>query len=88
VLQREIDEAAGSHLVEVRFEDTTDGKNLIRAVVRGPNPPSAEQVAAMAAKLPAHPKGHPLELRIRFIQTMIISRDGELLKDSKFRVIE
>jgi uncharacterized hydrophobic protein (TIGR00271 family) len=88
VLQREIDEAAGSHLVEVRFEDTTDGKNLIRAVVRGPNPPSAEQVAAMEAKLPAHPKGYPLELRIRFIQTMIISRDGQLLKDSKFRVIE
>jgi uncharacterized hydrophobic protein (TIGR00271 family) len=88
VLQREIDEAAGSHLVEVRFEDTTDGKNLIRAVVRGPNPPSAEQVAAMEAKLPVHPKGHPLELRIRFIQTMIISRDGQLLKDSKFRVIE
>jgi hypothetical protein len=61
---------------------------IIRAVVRGPNPPSTEQVAAMEAKLPAHPKGYPLELRIRFIQTMIIGRDGQLLKDATFRVIE
>lgn len=87
-LQREIDETAGSHFVEVRFEDTDDGKSLIRAVVRGPNPPSAEQVAAMEATLPPHPKGYAPELRIRFIQTMIINRDGPLFKDSKFRVIE
>jgi uncharacterized hydrophobic protein (TIGR00271 family) len=87
-LREKIDASPGSHLVEVRFEDMGDGKSLIRAVVRGPSPPSAEQVAAMEATLPPHPKGYATELRIRFIQTMIINRDGPLLKDSKFRVIE
>lgn len=87
-LGTEIDASPGSHLVEVRFEDTVDGKSLVRAVVRGPQPPSAGQVAAMEAKLPRHPKGYPLELRIRFVQTMIINRDGVLLRDSAFRVKE
>jgi hypothetical protein len=53
-LQREIDGSPGSHLVEVRFEDTLDRRGIVRAAVRGPNPPSAAQVAAMEAKLLAH----------------------------------
>jgi uncharacterized hydrophobic protein (TIGR00271 family) len=87
-LQREIDDSPGSHLVEVRFEDTSDRRGIVRAVVRGPNPPSAAQIVAMEAKLPDHPKGYPLELRLRFVQTLIINRDGPLLKDSAFRVGE
>lgn len=87
-LRREIDGSPGSHLVEVRFEETSEGKSLVRAVVRGPSPPSGGQIAAMEAKLPAHPGGYPVELRVRFVQTMIINRDGQLLKDDRFRMRE
>jgi hypothetical protein len=75
-LQKEIKSSLGSHLVEVRFDKTVPGKNIVRAVVRGPHPPSAAQVLALEAKLPIPPERKIVELRIRFVQTAIINRDG------------
>jgi hypothetical protein len=40
----------GSHLVEVRFDQKVPGTTIIRAVMRGPQPPSAAQVAALEAQ--------------------------------------
>lgn len=87
-LLKEIDSSAGSHLVEVRFEESSTGKNIVRAVVRGPNPPTADQVATLESKLPVTPKGQPIELRIRFIRTIIMTKEGQVLNDSEFRIEE
>jgi uncharacterized hydrophobic protein (TIGR00271 family) len=87
-LRQIIDKSAGSYLADVRFETvsgkTTRGTTLVRAVVRGPLPPSASQVAAMEAQLPSAPDGTAIELRIRFVETIIINRTGQLYKDSRF----
>jgi len=87
ILQQEIGASAGSHLVEVRFETTAD-TTIVRAVVRGPASPSATQVAAMEAKLPSPPDGTRIELRVRFVQLMVINRDGQLFTDVDFDTSE
>ena len=86
-LQQGINSSLGSHLVVVQFE-TIPGTTIVRAVVRGPNPPSAAQVAAMETKLPSPPDGTEVELRIRFVQTEIINRDGPLYEDNGFGTSE
>lgn len=87
-LQQIIDKSAGSHLSEVRFEavtgKTTPRTTIVRAVVRGPLSPSASQVAAMEAQLPSPPDGSVIELRIRFLETSVINRNGQLYKDTRF----
>ncbi|MBV5316278.1 MAG: DUF389 domain-containing protein [Desulfobulbaceae bacterium] len=87
-LFKEIDSSVGNHLVEVRFEETVKDKNIIRAVVRGPNPPTGAQVATLESKLPATPKGKSAELRIRFVPTIIITKEGQVLKDADFTLGE
>jgi uncharacterized hydrophobic protein (TIGR00271 family) len=85
-----IDHSTGSHLAEVRFDTVPGsagrGTTIVRAVVRGPVPPSASQVAAMESQLPTAPDGTALELRVRFVETTVINRDGRLYKDAGFRV--
>jgi uncharacterized hydrophobic protein (TIGR00271 family) len=83
ILAKEISSSPGSYLTEVRFE-TTSNTTIVRAVMRGPNPPSAEQVGIMENRLPAPPDGTRIELRIRFIQATIINRNGLLYSDVKF----
>jgi uncharacterized hydrophobic protein (TIGR00271 family) len=87
-LQKEIKDSVGSHLVEVRFDETVPGKNIVRAVVRGPHSPSAAQVAALEAKLPIPPERTIVELRIRFVKTTIISKEGLLYDDFEFGAAE
>lgn len=82
-LKQEINSSLGSHLVGVRFAKVP-GKTIVRAVVRGPNPPSATQVAAMEDQLPSSPDGTRVTLRIRFVQLTIINRDGLLHSDVEF----
>jgi uncharacterized hydrophobic protein (TIGR00271 family) len=86
-LQQEINRSLGSHLVEVQFE-TLPGTTIVRAVVRGPNPPSGAQVAALEALLPSPPDGTQGELRVRFVQTEIINRDGPLHENNAFGTSE
>lgn len=87
-LRQIIGKSEGSYLADVRFETvpgkTTQGTTIVRAVVRGPLPPSAPQVAAMEAQLPSDPDGTAIELRIRFVATSIINRNGQLYQDTKF----
>jgi len=82
-LQQKISSSLGSHLVGVRFAKVP-GETIVRAVVRGPAPPSATQVAAMEDQLPSSPDGTRVTLRIRFVQVMIIDRDGLLHSDVEF----
>ena len=87
-LQEVIKDSVGSHLVAVQFDETVPGKNIVRAVVRGPNPPSPAQVAELEAKIPIPPDRKTVELRIRFVQTMIINKDGPLYWDVEFGTSE
>lgn len=87
-LRKEIESSAGSHLVEVRFEENAAGDTIVRAVIRGPNPPSASQVATLESKLPAAPRGKSVELRIRFIHTIILTKKGPMLEDAEFTIQE
>lgn len=82
-LQQEINSSLGSHVSGIRFEKVP-GKTIVRAVVRGPNPPSAKQVAAMEDQLPSPPDGTSVTLRIRYVEVMIIDRDGLLHSDIEF----
>lgn len=60
------------------------GTTVVRTVVRGPQPPLPAQIAAMEAGLPSPPDGTALDLRIRFVKTLIVNREGPLFEDSKF----
>ncbi|MBK6598728.1 MAG: TIGR00341 family protein [Proteobacteria bacterium] len=82
-LEQEINSSLGSHVTGIRIEKVP-GTTIVRAVVRGPNPPSATQVAALEDKLPSSPDGTTVTLRIRFVQVMIIDRDGPLHSDIAF----
>jgi uncharacterized hydrophobic protein (TIGR00271 family) len=91
-LGRAIDSSPGSHLAEVRFETVLTGKapgtTIVRAVMRGPSPPSATQIAEMEAQLPPAPKGTAIELRIRFVKISIFNRNGPLNEDVQFGIAE
>jgi uncharacterized hydrophobic protein (TIGR00271 family) len=82
-LQQGVNASLGSHLVGVRFEKVS-GKTIVRAVVRGPNPPSGTQVAALENDLPSPPDGTSVALRIRFVELVIIDRDGRRDTDVLF----
>ena len=49
----------------------------MRAVVRGPKPPTAETVAAAEAELPLPPDGSTTDLRVRFVETVILTPHGQ-----------
>jgi uncharacterized hydrophobic protein (TIGR00271 family) len=70
------------HLVEARFQ-RADDLTIVRAVVRGASVPTAEQIAAVEAKLPRPADGSDVELRVRFVEALIINRDGKLVEDQE-----
>ncbi|MEA5391285.1 DUF389 domain-containing protein [Cyanobium gracile UHCC 0139] len=82
-LEQDINASSGSQLVAVRFE-RNPGQTIVRAVVRGPNPPTAAQVAAMEDRAPPAPNGSRVSLRIRFVPLVIIGRDGPINADLDF----
>jgi uncharacterized hydrophobic protein (TIGR00271 family) len=77
-LQKELLKYPGSYLASVR---TTDGPNIsvVRAIIRGPNVFTPEQVAQFEATLPLSPKGLKSELRLRFVHVDVISAKGVIL---------
>jgi hypothetical protein len=82
-LRAEIGTKVGYHLAEVRFE-TAKPSTIVRAVIRGPHPPTAQEVASLEKKLPKPPDGTNMELRVRFVETATINRDGPLFTDGEF----
>lgn len=83
-----IDGHPGSHLAEVRFETNpgkeSPGVTIVRAVMRGPSPPAPAQVEQMEKMLPNPPDNTSIELRIRFVETRTISKDGLVYKEKVF----
>lgn len=80
-LQSHVEAVPGNHLVEVRVEPAATGTNIIRAVVRGPVPPGAEEVARLEGLLPLEHPGRPNALRIRFVHTTVVDRNGVVYRD-------
>ncbi len=81
-LQQELKQYPGAHLAEVRFG--ADGeKTIVRAVVRGPQPFSPEQVGVMEAKLPSPPNETLRELRLRYVHTTVVNRNGQLFSSEE-----
>jgi hypothetical protein len=75
VLGDRFGDPSGFHLVEVRIARQAD-QTIVRAVVRGPKAPSAEEVAAIQATLPLPPDGSALRLRVRFVEIAIVTPQG------------
>jgi hypothetical protein len=75
VLGDHFGDPSGSHLVDVRIARKVD-TTIVRAVVRGPKAPSAEEVAAIEATLPLPPDGSALRLRVRFVEIAIVTPQG------------
>lgn len=82
-LRKEIESTPGSHLAQVRFQ-RENGNTIIRAVVRASNAPTPSFVSDLERTLPQPPNGTKNELRIRFVETTIINRNGSLFSDVEF----
>ena len=74
-LTRHFDALPGFHLVDFRLAREA-GATVVRAVVRGPEVPSAAQVASAQSELPPPPDGSALKLRVRFIDVVIMTPQG------------
>jgi uncharacterized hydrophobic protein (TIGR00271 family) len=80
VLRETINRSPGNYLVDVRF-DTVGKDSAVLAVVRGPRPPTPQEIAALESRLPRSPHGTQTELR--FVETLIIDREGEVTEAGK-----
>jgi hypothetical protein len=76
-----ISKTPGSHLADVQLE-RGEKVTVVRAVMRGPRQPSAQEVATLASALPPDPERSKLELRVRFIQTVTVTPQGILFEDT------
>jgi uncharacterized hydrophobic protein (TIGR00271 family) len=82
MLQQLAGRTDNDRLVETRFQ-RTEGSTIVRAVVRGTGMPTADQIAAIEAKLPRPPDGSDVELRVRFVETVTMNRDGIMVSDQE-----
>jgi len=78
VLRRNFPDVFGFQLVEVRLAKD-GGATIVRAVLRGPKTPTAEAVAAAQAELPLLPDGPTARLRVRFVETVIMTPHGQAM---------
>ena len=79
-LRHRFADLSGFHVLEVRLARESGG-TVLRAVVRGPNTPSAAQVATAQPTLPSPPNGSAVRLRVRFVETDIVTRLGPATED-------
>lgn len=80
VLRQHFSAISGYYLVDIRLAREVD-TTVVRAVIRGPKAPSAADVAAAQAELPPPPGGSKLKLRIRFVETVIVTPQGPAVDD-------
>lgn len=79
-LRQHLSGVSGFNLAGVHVAREADG-TIVRAVIRGPRAPSSEEVAAAQAVLPQPPDGWALRLRVRFVETVIVTPHGLLPDD-------
>ena len=76
-LKADLIQYPGAYLADVRLSRTNNGI-VARALVRGPVPFTSQQVAKMESTLPSQPGQLPLELRVRYVQTTVMTGKGPL----------
>jgi uncharacterized hydrophobic protein (TIGR00271 family) len=81
-LRRYFDRMPGFQVGDLQLAREADA-TVVRAVVRGPKVPSAEEVAAARSDLPPPPDGSVLKLRVRFIEVVIMTPHGPVAGDDK-----
>jgi uncharacterized hydrophobic protein (TIGR00271 family) len=79
LLTEQIEETPGNFLSQVSYNKEAD-KLIIRAVVEGLVLPDSNRVGLMQSKIPVNYLGLPNELRIRFIKTEVMTREGRIYK--------
>ena len=77
VLMSETGAHKGAYLADVRFR-RDNGRNIVEAVYRTPEPFTPQEVGAIEQKLPLKPGPQGLQLRIRSIPVAVASKDGYL----------
>lgn len=82
ILRQEIDSQPGYHIAEIRFDNASDGKTTVYAVVRGPKIISPEQAAKLESWLPPSPSEKEVKLQIRFVQAVTVTPEGILLDNT------
>jgi uncharacterized hydrophobic protein (TIGR00271 family) len=81
IIAKDIQNFPGAGLADVQF--THDSTNtIVRAIVRGPKEMTPAEVKKMEGDLPAPPFNNTLELRVRFVPTTVITKDGILYTDN------
>jgi uncharacterized hydrophobic protein (TIGR00271 family) len=83
-INRELVAYPGTFVNEIRIaHKEVPGKTIVRAVLRGPQGLSAQQVGALEDQLPRPSDGTHVELRIRGILTTVMTRNGPLFSASE-----
>jgi uncharacterized hydrophobic protein (TIGR00271 family) len=80
VLRQRFNEISGFRVVDVSLAKQR-GATIVRAVIRGPKVPSPEIVATAQSDLPTAPDGSTLRLRVRFVETVIVTPQGPGVDD-------
>lgn len=84
VLKSELNNFPGSYLAETRYErEKTGHKTIIRAVVRGPQDLTAEQVGKLEDGLPKPADGSQIELFLRQVHASVMTRKGQLFSSEE-----
>lgn len=82
ILAKDIQNFPGAGLADVQF--THDKTNtIVRAIVRGPNQLTPTDVQKIEGDLPVPPYNSTLELRVRFVPTTVITKNGILYNDDE-----
>lgn len=76
-LRQSFEDIPGSYLASVRF-GAQKRSDDVTALVRGPNPMTAERVAAAERQLPPAPDGGSTHLRVRFVQAVTMTPQGAI----------
>lgn len=81
IFSKEIRNIPGAAVADVKFSHENN-ETIVRAVVRGPKEIKPEEVKVIEGDLPTPPDGNSLELRIRFVPTTVITKNGTLFTDN------
>lgn len=81
ILAKDIRAFPGTAVADVQFSHDNQ-QTIVRAIVRGPKELAPTDVKKMESDLPVPPYKNSLELRVRFVPTTVITKDGYLFTDN------
>lgn len=82
-LEKSLVRYPGNYLSELKIDGNTLNANVVQAVIRGPTPLTADQVGEMEDQLHRLENGSFIKLRIHYIRTLVMSRNGPLFLEKE-----